>query len=151
MMNQTQNQFSFDLNTVEDVNGGAIPGGIYRAQVEKAELKPTKAGTGSYIETQFTITDEKQNGRKFWELFNIQNPNPEAVKIGLGRIKALIVASGGQPGLFNSEQALIGLECLVNLKVTVDEYGEKNKIVGFKPLPSEIQQSQDGMNGNPPF
>lgn len=142
--------FSFDLNQVNDLSGGAIPAGTYRAQVETAELKDTKAGTGKYIECQFVVVDENQNGRKFWEIFNIMNPNPKAVDIGLGRIKQMILAAGGEPGLFNSEEVLIGLECLVTLKVFTDEYGEKNKIVGFKSLPADLPPEAE-VGDNPPF
>lgn len=152
-MNQQVNNgggFSFDLNQVEDVSGGVIPAGSYRAQVEKAELKTNKAGNGQYIECQFTVTDEKQNGRKFWDMFNINHPNQDAVKIGLGRIKSLITSSGGQAGMFTSPGQLVGLECVVTLKVTTDEYGEKNRITNFKNLPADLPQGYD-VGGNPPF
>lgn len=141
--------FSFDLNNVSSVSSGVIPAGTYRVQVESSELKDTKAGTGKYIECQFVVVDENQNGRKFWELFNIINPNQKAVDIGLSRIKQLIEASGGEPGLFNSEEVLIGLECLVTLKVVVDSYGEKNKVVAFKMLPADLPKEANDLNDIP--
>jgi len=128
--------FNFDLNEVEESNGGCIPAGTYRAAVETAELKETKNG-GLMIDCQFTVTDENQNGRKFWEMFNIKNDNPEAVQIGLGRIKSMIVAAGGSPGLFNDEQALVGLETMVKLTVKTDSYGEKNRVTGFSACPND--------------
>jgi len=141
--------FNFDLNEVEEFSGGVIPPGTYRATLEEAELKETKDGEGKYIQATFVVTDENQTGRKFWEMFNIQNKNEKAVQIGLGRIKSLIVAAGGSPGLFNDEQALVGLECMVKLTVKTDEHGEKNRVVGFSPCANDYVP--EGKNDATPF
>lgn len=145
--------FEFNLGEVEEFSGGVIPAGQYLATVEEAELKETKDGNGLYINCQFTVVDENHNGRKFWDTFNIKNANEKAVQIGLGRIKSLIVAAGGEPGLFNDEQALVGLETLVKLKAYTDDYGEKNEVVNYSPAPNvapgepttgEIPKGADG-------
>lgn len=139
--------FNFDLTQVQD-QSSVIPKGKYRAQVEDVELKDTNAGTGKYISAQFVVTDEKQNGRKFWHLFNIVNPNEKAVKIGLGQIKQLISASGGTPGLFKDPSELVGLECLVTLKEYEDDYGVKNKVTSFAHIPNELPKEA---SDTPPF
>ena len=106
------------------------------------------------IKVQFNIVGEQQNGRKLFEQYNIANKNEEAVKIGLGQIKSLILAAGANISKFTSPDQLIGLECLVNVKVYEDDYGEKNSITSYKKLggnnpgtgtqESELPKAADG-------
>lgn len=141
--------FNFDLDQVQEQSYGAIPAGKYLAQVEKVELKDSKSG-GQYLNVMFNIIDEEQNGRKFFEIYNIANANPETVKIALGQIKSLVIASGANIQKFTSPDQLIGLECVVGLKVVSDEYGEKNKITNYSSTAktfgagSEIPKGTDG-------
>lgn len=125
--------FDFNMDEYEANNGGPVPKGTYLVQVEKSELEDTKKG-GQMIKVQFNIVGEQQNGRKLFEQYNIVNDNPEAVKIGLGKIKSLIQASGANVARFTSPDQLIGLECLVNVKTYEDDYGEKNAITTYKKL-----------------
>ena len=147
--------FDFDLTEVEAASGGVIPKGKYLSQVEKVELKDSKSG-GQYLNVQFNVTDEQQNGRKFFELYNINNKSEEAVKIALGQIKALVVASGANLNKFTDPQQLVGLECLISLKVqTDDEYGDKNKITSYSALKTDAtpfqQEIPKGTDGKPVF
>lgn len=125
--------FDFNLDEVEASTGGSVPKGTYLVQVEKSELAETKNG-GQMIKIQFDIVGEQQNGRKLFEQYNIVNANPEAVKIGLGQIKTLVLASGASLSKFTSPEQLVGLECLVNVKQYEDEYGEQNSITSYKKL-----------------
>lgn len=127
-----------DLNTVEEVSGGAIPAGEYPAQIEEAELKDTKDGTGKYIRTQWSITGEKLQNRKFWFNFNIVNKNEQAVRIGLGQLKSMILASGATTTKVTDASQIVGLECLVKLKVVTDSYGESNEVTAFKKLSGDV-------------
>lgn len=123
--------FDFNLDEIEEVSS-VVPKGSYLVQVEKAELITTKKG-GQMINVQFDIISEVQNGRKLFEGYNIVNESTDAVKIGLGHIKSLILASGASMSKFTSPDQLIGLECQINVKVTTDEeYGEGNKITNYK-------------------
>lgn len=141
--------FSFDLNEVEEVKGGVIPAGLYQASIEESTLETTKNGEGLYIKCQFRVTGEEQNNRVFWEMFNVKNANAESVKIGIGRIKSMVIAAGGQPGLFNDPEMLIGLE--MNVKLTVkksQEYGKENKISSFSPCVAQAMPMTNGAAAN---
>ena len=125
--------FDFNLDEVEASNS-VVPQGTYLVQVEKTELVDTKSG-GQMIKAQFNIVGEEQNGRKIFENFNIANDNPEAVKIGLGQVKSLVLASGANLSKFTSPDQLVGLECLVTVKVkSSEEYGDSNSITSYKKL-----------------
>lgn len=139
--------FEFNLDEVEASTGGVVPKGTYLVQVEKSELADTKSG-GKMIKVQFNIVGENQNGRKLFEQYNIANDNPQAVQIGLGQIKSLIMAAGANISMFKTPDQLIGLECLVNVKVYEDEYGEKNAITTYKKLNNSVPQNEVGGLGH---
>lgn len=138
--------FEFNLDEVEANNGGPVPKGTYLVQVEKAELADTKSG-GKMIKVQFNIVGEQQNGRKLFEQYNIANQNPEAVKIGLGQIKSLVLAAGASISMFKTPDQLIGLECLVNVKTYEDDYGEKNAITSYKKMGGNSPAPQNEVGG----
>lgn len=149
--------FDFNLDEIEASTGGVVPKGTYMVQVEKAELVDTKSG-GQMIKVMFNITSEQQNGRKLFEQYNIAHSNPEVVKIGLGQIKSLVVASGANLSKFQSPTQLVGLECIVNAKVVSDdEYGDSNKITTYKAIPATMPQNATpgdlpkGPDGKPIF
>lgn len=135
--------FDFNLDDYEASSGGPVPKGTYLVQVEKAELVDTKSG-GKMIKVQFNIVDENQNGRKLFEQYNIANENPQAVQIGLGKIKALVLAAGANIAKFTSPDQLIGLECLVNVKTYEDDYGEKNSITTYKKVSGNLPANEAG-------
>jgi len=139
--------FEFNLDEVEASTGGVVPKGTYLVQVEKSELADTKSG-GKMIKVQFNIVGEQQNGRKLFEQYNIANQNPEAVKIGLGQIKSLIMAAGANISKFTTPDQLIGLECLVNVKTYEDDYGEKNAITTYKRLGGNAPKNEVGGVGH---
>jgi len=58
-----------------------IPDGWYLAQIDDSETKPTKAGTGHYLELTFVILDGPAKDRRVWDRLNLDNPNPTAVAI----------------------------------------------------------------------
>lgn len=152
--------FDFNLDEVEASGGGVVPKGTYLVQVEKTELVDTKSG-GQMIKAMFNIVGEQQNGRKIFENYNIGHENPDVVKIGLGQIKSLVLASGASLSKFTSPDQLIGLECLVNVKVVESEdYGDSNAITTYKKLggntPTQPAANKDdelpkGEDGKPIF
>lgn len=66
-----------------------IPAANYTLILVDSEMKETKQGTGHYINVQFEVVAPAFAGRKLFAKYNIDNPSPEAVSIGLGQLKAL--------------------------------------------------------------
>lgn len=130
---------SIDLNNVEADSGGSVlPAGSYHCQVESSELKQTKDGQGHYFNVMFDVIGEKFNGRKIFHIFNIQNKSEKAQQIGLGQLKSMVVASGGEVTKITSADDIVGLECMVKVKIQNDpKYGESNRVVSFSPVPAE--------------
>ena len=73
---------NFDANTVEPTSSfEAIPAGKYLAAIVASERKPTKAGTGNYLELTFQVLEGEYKNRHLWARLNLENPNATAVEI----------------------------------------------------------------------
>lgn len=66
-----------------------VPSGQYPVIIVGTEEKPTKAGTGSYIEIAMQIQGGEFNGRKVYDRLNIRNPNQQAVDIAYSTLSAI--------------------------------------------------------------
>lgn len=85
----------FDLSSIKSTNteDTLLPDAKYNVVCSDAVLKDTKAGTGQYIAATFTIKTGEHKGRQIREIFNVENPNPMAVKIGMAGIRGLFESS----------------------------------------------------------
>ena len=86
--------FEADSLPVGNTSYGAIPAGWYNATIQKAELKPTKAGNGRLIGLRLTITGPTHQGRVVFCNLNINNPNPQAEEIGRQQLGEIMRAIG---------------------------------------------------------
>ena len=85
----------FDAGTVEpNVGFDPIPAGKYLAIITESEMKPTKAGTGQYLELTFQLVEGDFKGRLLWARLNLDNPSPMAVKMARGNLSAICRAVG---------------------------------------------------------
>lgn len=110
-----------------------LPEGWYDATITKAEVKPTKAGTGSFIAIRFDITGPTHQGRIVFMNLNITNPNPKAEEIGRGQLNAIMGALGLST-VRDSDQLLNGR---LQIKLTIKkEEGRdpENDVKGFKAM-----------------
>lgn len=86
---------NFDATEVEPAKGfEPLPTGNYKAVIENTEEKKTNAGTGHYIAFTFVIIEGDHKGRKVWSNLNIDNPNPDAVRIAFEQLSAICHAVG---------------------------------------------------------
>lgn len=136
--------------------------GTYPVIITAAEVKQTKAGTGSYL----AVTLKDQSGKTGTINFNVKNPNQIAVNIGLAGIKFICLATKMALN-FSSEfelaSAMVGKSFLASIVSEQDGDFQRIKIkrceelVGQfalqapaqqmqpNPKPQQFQQSQ-GMN-----
>lgn len=75
-----------------------LPLSDYYAEIEKAEIKKTKAGTGTLCEVTFSILGDvhtkAHQKRKIWARFNLQNPSEKCQQIGQSQFHGLRLAVG---------------------------------------------------------
>jgi hypothetical protein len=85
----------FDANNVEPAGDfEPIPAGKYPAVITESEFKPTKAGTGNYLQLAFQIIEGPYANRLLWARLNLDNANDTARKIAQGELSAICRAVG---------------------------------------------------------
>jgi hypothetical protein len=83
----------FDRNSEEPARGfEPIAPGKYPVQIQKVEVRATKAKTGSYLWLEMEIFDGPMKGRKLFSNLNLDNPNEQAVKIARKELSAILYA-----------------------------------------------------------
>lgn len=89
--------FNFNASTVEPMQPrsyGPLPAGDYEMIIVKSDVKPTKAGTGHYLELEMQVVSGEHSGRRHWERLNIDNPNKTAQDIAEAALASLCFAVG---------------------------------------------------------
>lgn len=116
--------------------------GSYKVRLEKYEVKDTKAGTGKYLDLQFEIMESKEHdfgGKRIFQKYNIENPNPKAVEISmniLGHYLTAVGLSDEESKEVKSDVTklddTIGIPFIAEVKIK-DEgpYGMKNHIAKY--------------------
>lgn len=125
----------FDADKVHPNTGfDPIPSANYEAVITKSEMKPTKAGTGQYLELTFQVVDGQYKGRQLWARLNLQNPNSEAVRIAQGDLSSICRAVKVlQP---KDSAQLHGLPMIIKVNCKKENDGTiRNEIKGFYPKP----------------
>ena len=108
-----------------------IPDGWYEAEIEQAEMKPTKAGDGQFLHLAFVIRSERYDGRWVFTNINLVNPSEKAQLIGRGEFARLTTAVGFRTKP-KKTSLLIAKRLQVKLK-TVEFNGEKqNEVKAFR-------------------
>ncbi|TWU38657.1 hypothetical protein Q31b_37350 [Novipirellula aureliae] len=123
---------NFDANQVEPTNSlEPIPAGKYVAVITDSEMKPTKAGTGQYLQLTFEIIDGEFKGRLLWVRLNLDNPNETAVQIAQAELSAICRAAGVMIAKDSQELHSLPMVISVRLKRRIDTGDMQNEIRGY--------------------
>ena len=137
---------TFVTDEAEDLSFEPLPVGEYIAQVKKAEIKTTSAGTGEYISLQWEILeadDSKHVGRVVFQNLNIVNPNDMAVKIAKSQLKQINTALGISE--LTDTDELLGQPVKITLKIrpAKDGYDANNDVAKVKAISSGDSEGGD--------
>lgn len=130
---------TFDVATLPQGSGNfePLPAGWYMASITKAELQPTKAGSGQYIKLRYDITGPTHQGRVVFGNLNIKNPSTKAEEIGRQQLGDIMRAIG--LARVTDSDELIGGSLQIKLTVKQDDqYGAGNEIKGFKAIGGSV-------------
>ena len=108
-------EFNVDALPVSETSFELLPPGWYDATISDAQVKPTKDGSGSYINVKYSITGPTYQGRVVFGMLNLTNKNPKAEEIGRQNLGELMRAIG-LARVTDSDQ-LIGGRCSIKLAV----------------------------------
>lgn len=143
----------FNANEVEP-NAGfePVPAGKYVVAITGSEMKPTKNGSGSYLELEFTILEGEYKDRKVWDRLCLNHPNAQAVTIAKGNLSAICRAINIMQPQDSIELHNIPLQITVKLK-RMDDGDFTNEVKGYGARESvnnkPAQSTQAG--SNPPW
>jgi len=136
---------SFDSQSVEPAGDfEAIPAGWQTVEITRTGIVVTKAGTGRFIEVEFTILDGPHKNHKLWERYNVDNPSEKTRKIAAGQFSSLCRAVNA--GCLDDTDEL--LQQMLQVRVAVK--GDYNEIKGYKALGVEQQQAPPQQQQAPP-
>ena len=108
-----------------------IPAGKYLAVITETEMKPTKNGSGQYLQLAFQILDGAFKGRFVWARLNLNNSNPTTVQIARQELSAICRAVGVMTPGDSVELHNIPLVITVKLKKRDDTGELTNEVKGY--------------------
>ena len=145
----------FDANTVEPQQDyQPLPAGQYVAVITDSEMKPTKSGTGNYLQLTFQIVEGEYANRLLWVRLNLDNPNATAVQIARRELSSICRSVGV---LVPTDSAdLHNLPCMIHVRVKRrSDTGElQNEIKGYSKkdaVAQPIAASEVGNSSDPPW
>jgi hypothetical protein len=149
----------FDATRVEpSTDYDPLPAGKYLAVIIDSEMKPTKAGTGSYLQLTFEIIDGPHKGRKVWGRLNLINNNETTMKIAQAELSAICRAVGVLAPNDSVELHNLPLLITVKCKKWTDTNDITNEVKGYakKESPQPLPQTPaptpaPALNGTPPW
>lgn len=150
------NLSGFDANQVDPAASfDPLPAGKYLAAITDSEMKPTKAGTGSFLQLTFQILEGPHKGRLLWARFNLDNPNATTVQIAQSELSALCRAVGVLQPRDSVELHNLPLEISVRCKKRSDTGEITNEIGGYakkgSSSPAPAPAAAPAANSSPPW
>ena len=121
-----------------------LPAGKYLAAITESEMKPTKSGSGSYLQLTFMILEGEYKNRILWARLNLHNPNATAVKIARSELSAICHAVGVMQPRDSVDLHNLPLVITVKLKKRDDTGELTNEIKGY------AKKDAAGANGQQP-
>lgn len=150
-------QLNFDASQVTpNVALEAKPAGWYPCMMTASEMKPTKDGTGAYLECEFTILAPAEYAdQKFFDRLNLQNNNPQAVEIAYKTLSAICHATGviqvaDSIALHNRPLQVKVNQRPAGLGADGKEHDVTNEVKGYKAIAGAVPQAVAHVPGIPP-
>jgi len=141
----------FDPNQVEPSGDfEPIPAGKYVAVITESEMKPTKAGTGHYLQLTFQIIEGEYKNRLLWARLNLDNPNATAVQIARSELSGICRAVDVMAPSDSTELHDLPLVIRVRCKKRADTDEVVNEIRGYSKKETPPVQPASG-NGAAPW
>lgn len=109
-----------------------LPDGWYQAMIIDSEVKPTKAGTGHYLQMTIEVTDGEHAGRYVWDRLNLDNPNETAVAIAQETLAQICHAVGVLDPKETEELHHKPMEVRVGIQPAKGQYNESNIVKGYR-------------------
>lgn len=114
-------------------------------------MKPTKAGTGNYLQLTFQVIEGEFQNRRLWARLNLDNPNPTAVQIAQAELSAICRAIGVMAPSDSAELHNLPLMISVKCRNRQDTGEITNEIKGYSPRKALKVATASGEDNTPPW
>ena len=143
----------FDANQVEpSADFEPLPAGKYEAVITESEMKPTKSGTGHYLQLTFQVIEGEFKNRFLWARLSLDNPNATAVQIARAELSAICRAVGVMAPNDSTELHNLPLAISVKCKKRDDTGELTNEITGYSKKESKPSAAVAATaNSTPPW
>lgn len=142
----------FDASQVEPLNGlEPIPAGQYLAAITESEMRPTRSGTGSFLQLTFQVLDGPYKGRRLWARLNLDNPNATAVQIARAELAAICRAVGVMAPKDSVELHNLPLVIHVRCRKRADTGEIVNEVKGYSKREFPSVLTSPVINHSPPW
>ena len=143
----------FDANDVDPATEfEPLPQGKHLVVITDSEMKPTKSGSGHYLELTFQVINGPYANRLLWSRLNLDNPSRQAVEIAHGELSAICRAVGVMTPRDSIELHDLPLVVTVVQKRRDDTGEVVNEIRGYmKKEPAKLDQAQQETTSAPPW
>ena len=133
---------TFDANDLpQSSTYEPLPAGWYTATITKADLQPTKDGSGQYIKVRYDITGPTHQGRVVFGNLNIKNASARAEEIGRQQLGEIMRAIG-LARVTDTDQLIGGsLQIKLDVRAATEQYAAQNEVKGFKSITSAVPAS----------
>ena len=143
---------NFNANEVEPTTDfDPIPAGKYLAVITESEVKPNKAGTGSYLQLTFQVIDGEFKNRFLWARLNLDNPNSTAVKLAKAELSAICRAVGVMAPNDSVDLHDLPLVIKVKVKRRKDTEELQNEIAGYEQKEAATGKPVQASASSPPW
>ena len=142
----------FDARQVDPASDfEPIPAGKYLAIITESAMKPTKSGSGSYLELVFEVIEGEYKGRNLWARLNLDNANPLTVQIARAELSAICRATGVMQPKDSIELHNLPLLLTVKCKKREDTGDITNEVKGYAKKEAATGQPQQATSQTPPW
>jgi hypothetical protein len=146
------NLHGFNANNIDPaIDFEPIPAGKYLAIISDSGMKPTKNGSGSFLELTFQVIDGPYKNRLLWSRLNLENPNKQAVEIARAQLSAICRAVGVMQPKDSLELHNLPLQITVKCKRREDNDEIVNEIRAYAKKEADTGQPQQETSNTPPW
>ena len=109
-----------------------IPAGWYTAMITDSEFKPTKNGTGEYLQLRIDIIEGEYENRVLFDRLNLNNPNQTAVEIAQRQLSAICRAVGVMTPQDSNDLHDKPLKVKVKIRPAGNGYEASNEVAAYE-------------------
>ena len=126
-----------------------IPAGWVTCMITESEMKPTKTGTGEYLQLRLDVIEGDYEGRVLFSRLNLKNPNQTAVEIAQRELSAICRAVGVMQPKDSSDLHDKPLRVKVAIRPAGNGYEASNEVKAYEAVQSGAGTVAPAASGGP--